>query len=107
MILKDTFVHHVHFWLANKTDSAKFIEGLQSLTAIASIRDIHIGVPADTHGGPVDNSHDASLLILFNTKADHDLYDVDPIHQDFIGQFAKLCSKVLVQDSVNAYDYSF
>ena len=102
MILKDTFVHHVHFWLNDKADSAKFIDGLQTLAAIKSIRDIHTGVPAATHGGPVDNSHDASLLILFNNKADHDLYDVDPIHQEFIAQYAKLCSKVVVQDSVNA-----
>ena len=101
MILKNTFVHHVHFWLTNKADSEKFIQGLQSLTAITSIRDIHIGVPADTHGGPVDNSHDASLLILFNSKAEHDLYDADPIHQDFVAKYAKLCSKVVAQDSVD------
>ena len=102
MILKDTFVHHVRFWLTDKADSKRFIEGLQTLTAITAIRDIHIGIPAATHGGPVDNSHDASLLILFNNKADHDLYDVDPIHQDFIAQYGTLCSKVVVQDSVNA-----
>ena len=101
MILENTFVHDVHFWLTDKTDSAKFIDGLQTLTAIKSIRDIHIGIPSSTHGGPVDNSHDASLLILFNSKADHDAYDVDPVHQDFIAQYAKLCSKVVVQDSVN------
>jgi len=102
MILENTFVHHVHFWLTDKADNAKFIEGLQTLTAIKSIRDIHIGVPASTQGGPVDNSHDASLLILFNSKEEHDAYDVDPIHHDFIAQYAGLCSKVVVQDSVNA-----
>jgi hypothetical protein len=102
MILENTFVHHVNFWLINKADSQQFIDGLQALMAIKSIRDIHIGVPASTQGEPVDNSHDASLLILFNSKADHDAYDADPIHQNFIAQYAKLCSKVVVQDSVNA-----
>ncbi|WP_461453601.1 Dabb family protein [Mucilaginibacter sp.] len=101
MILKDSFVHHVHFWLNDKADSAKFINGLQALTAIKSIKDIHIGIPASTSGGPVDNSYDVSLLIIFNSQADHDSYDVDPIHQEFIAKYAELCSKVVVQDSIN------
>jgi len=102
MILKDTFVHHVHFWLSDKADKQKFVDGLQTLTTIKAIKNIHIGIPADTQGALVDNSYDASLLILFSNQADHDSYDADPIHQDFIAQYAKLCSKVVVQDSINA-----
>ena len=102
MVLKNTFVHHVLFWLNDKADRQKFVDGLQQLTAIASIRDIHTGITTDTHGGPIDDSYDVSLLILFNNQADHDLYDADPIHQDFIAQYGKLCSKLAAYDSINA-----
>jgi hypothetical protein len=102
MILQNTFAHHVLFWLSDKADSQRFINGLQTLTAITSIRDIHIGVAATTQGGPVDNGYDVSLLILFNNRADHDAYDADPIHQSFIAQYGKLCSKVIAYDSINA-----
>jgi hypothetical protein len=102
MILKDTFVHHVLFWLTDKTDKQKFVAGLHTLIPITSIRDIHIGIAADTHDGPVDDSYDISLLILFNNKADHDAYDADPIHQSFIAEYAKLCSKIVAFDSINA-----
>jgi len=102
MILKNTFVHHVLFWLNDKADRQKFVDGLQQLTTINSIRDIHIGITADTHGGPIDNSYDVSLLILFNNQADHDAYEVDPIHLDFIARYDKLCSKLVAYDSINA-----
>ena len=102
MLLKDTFVHHVHFWLNNKADRDKLVEGLYSLMPITYIRDIHIGVPADTNRDVIDRSYDVSLLMLFNNKADQDAYQDDPIHLVFVEKYAKpLCAKVVVQDCVN------
>ena len=74
MFLKNTFVHHVHFWLKDKADKAKLIEGLYSLAPIESIRSIHIGVPADTNRDVIDRSYDVSLLILFDDQAAHYLF---------------------------------
>ncbi|WP_183579306.1 Dabb family protein [Mucilaginibacter sp. X5P1] len=103
MSLNNTFVHHVHFWLKDKADLQKFIEGLNLLRPITYIRDIHIGVPADTHRDVVDRSYDVSLLILFDDKAAQDAYQDDPIHLIFVDGYAKpLCARVVVQDSVNA-----
>ena len=102
MILENTFAHHVLFWLNDKTDRQKFVDGLKTLITIALIRDIHIGITADTHGRPIDDSYDVSLLILFNNQADHDSYEADPIHQDFIAQYDKLCSTLVAYDSINA-----
>jgi hypothetical protein len=100
MLLKNTFVHHVHFWLNDKNDKKKLIEGLNTLIPITHIRDIHIGTVADTHRDVVERSHDASLLILFDDIAAHDAYQVDPTHQLFVDNYAKpLCSKVVVSDS--------
>jgi hypothetical protein len=102
MLLKNTFTHHVHFWLKNKEDKAKLIEGLNSLVPIKYIRDIHIGEPADTHRDVVDRSYDVSLLILFDDKAAQDAYQDDATHLLFVENYAKpLVAKVVVQDSIN------
>ncbi len=103
MLLKNIFTHHVHFWLKNKADHQKLIEGLYTLTGISYVKQIHIGVPADTHRGVVDRSYDASLLIIFEDKAAHDAYQIDPVHNQFVENYAApLCEKIVVQDSVDA-----
>jgi hypothetical protein len=101
-LLENTFVHHVHFWLKNKADKDKLIEGLNILKPIAHIRHIHIGVPADTYRDVVDRSYDVSLLLLFDTPAAQAAYQIDPTHIIFAEGYAEpLCSKVVVSDSVN------
>jgi len=102
MLLTNTFVHHVHFWLHNKADKQKLIDGLKTLEPITLFKVIHIGVPADTHREVVDRSYDVSLLLLFDTPEAQQAYQVDPTHELFANNIAKpLCSKVVVSDSVN------
>ncbi|HVV56296.1 MAG TPA: Dabb family protein [Mucilaginibacter sp.] len=102
MFLNNTFVHHVHFWLKDKKDKAKLIEGLKTLMPIAHIRDMHIGVPAATNRDVIDRSYDVSLLLLFDSLDAEEAYQRDPTHVIFAEQYAKtLCSKVVVQDNVN------
>ena len=102
MLLKNTFVHHVHFWLNDKADKQQLITGLNTLAPIAYIRDMHIGVPAETFRDVVDRSYDVSLLLLFDSPEAQDAYQSDPTHVHFADNYAKpLCSKVVVQDSVN------
>ena len=102
MLLQNTFVHHVHFWLKDKADKQKLIDSLYTLLPITSIRNIHIGVPADTNRDVIDRSYDVSLLILFDTPEAQEAYQTDPTHLVFAENFAKpLCSKVVVVDSVN------
>jgi len=103
MLLSDIFVHHVHFWLNNQAELPKLLEGLQKLAQIKHIKQIHIGVKADTHRDVVDRSYDASLLIIFDNQQAHDAYQVDPIHDDFVANYVKpYVSKVVVQDSIDA-----
>jgi len=103
MQLKNIFTHHVHFWLKNKADLPKFIEGLNTLATISHVKQIHVGVKADTHRDVVDRSYDASLLIIFDNQAAHDAYQIDPIHDKFVENYAgPHCEKVVVQDSVDA-----
>ncbi len=102
MILEKTFVHHVHFWLKDKADKQKLIDGLNTLKTISYIRQMHVGVPADTHRDVVDSSYDVSLLLLFDSAEAEEAYQVDPTHHAFAEDVAKpLCAKVVVSDSVN------
>jgi hypothetical protein len=104
MLLQNTFVHHVHFWLKDKAEKQKLIEGLYTLVPITHIRDIHIGTMAETFRDVVDRSYDLSLLILFDTPEAQEAYQDDPIHLLFVENYAKpLCAKVVVADSVNVF----
>ncbi len=102
MLIKNTFVHHVHFWLKDKADLKKFIEGVNILAPISHVRDIHIGVPAETYRSVVDRSYDVSLLVFFDNQAEHDAYQVDPVHNEFVAKYIHLCAKVVVMDAVDA-----
>ena len=100
---KEVFVHHVYFWLKNpnsKEDKAKLVEGLNTLTKIRTIRMAHIGQPADTNREVIDRSYAISWLLLFDSKADEEVYQVDPVHQAFVTNYSHLWSKVVVYDSV-------
>ncbi|MDB5159295.1 MAG: Dabb family protein [Mucilaginibacter sp.] len=104
MQVKNIIIHQVYFWLNNKADLPKFLEGLNVLVPITSIRGIHIGVPAVTEVRDVtENSYDAALSVTFNSIADHDHYQVDPLHDIFRDDYAApLCKKIMVLDSADA-----
>ena len=104
IIEKNGFIHHVYFWLKNPEsadDYNQLIEGLNSLSAVATIKAFHIGVPALTHREVIDNSYAVSWLLLFKNKEDQDSYQTDPIHLKFIEKCAHLWSKLIVYDTVN------
>jgi hypothetical protein len=102
MFLKNTFVHHVHFWLRDKADKQQLIDGLETLIPITHIRDMHIGVPAETFRDVVDRSYDVSLLLLFDSPEAQEAYQSDPTHVLFANNVAKpLCARVVVLDNVN------
>lgn len=98
------FVHHVYFWLKN-ADSAEdkqaLIEGLKKLTAVTTIDECHIGVPAATNRPVIDSSYAVSWCVLFKTAEDQDSYQVDPLHLKFVEECSPLWSRVVVYDSVD------
>ena len=104
MQLQNTFIHHVFFWLNDNNDSnrTQLIEGLQKLSSVATIQQFHIGVPAATDRGVIDNSYSVSWMLLFGSAEDQDSYQVDPIHVDFVKTCSHLWNKVVVFDSINA-----
>ncbi len=102
---KPMLIHHVFFWLKNpssKEDQAKLVEGVKTLSKIETIRQLHVGVPAETEKRPVvDNSYAVSELIFFDDVAGQNIYQDHPIHKKFIADYAHLWEKVIVYDALN------
>lgn len=97
------FVHHVFFYLKenNETNRLKLIEGLRKLTKIKQIKSYSIGVPADTDRGVVINDYSISWLTYFKDGAAEKIYQEEPIHLQFVKDYAYLWDTVKVYDSVS------
>ncbi|WP_428668356.1 Dabb family protein [Runella sp.] len=96
------FVHHVFFYLNNPDSSADrdaLVAGLQTLTSIEVVKLAHIGKVADTYRAVIDRSYSISWLMLFETKADQDIYQDHPVHHTFVKDCAHLWEKVVIYDS--------
>lgn len=106
MIIKENgFIHHVFFWLKdpeNREALEELVRGLKKLSKAPTIKDFHIGKPANTNRDVIDTSYSASWLLLFETAEDQDVYQTDPIHLNFIDECSHLWSKVIVYDTVSA-----
>lgn len=103
--MKNIFVHHVFFWLKNensKEDLQQLLAGLQKLSAAKTIRQFHIGVPADTSRDVIENSYSVSWLLIFDSAADEASYQTDPVHLQFIKECSHLWYQVVVHDSIDA-----
>ena len=101
---KGMFIHHVYFWLknsGNKDDKAKLVEGLKKLSKVKTIKNHYIGQPAATRRGVIDSSYDVSWLLFFETAADQDSYQTDPVHLKFVEECSSLWTKVVVYDSID------
>ncbi|MFZ6025185.1 MAG: Dabb family protein [Bacteroidota bacterium] len=98
-------LHHVFFWLkqpGSETDRKKLVEGLLTLKAISTIKQLHIGYPASTEKREVvDNSWDVSELMFFDDLAGQKVYQDHPIHQAFIQNYSHLWVKVIVYDAMD------
>ena len=93
--------HNVFFWLKEGlSDSAllEFEEGLESLKKTSMVITGHFGKPADTNRAVVDNSYSYGLTLIFKDTADHNNYQVDPIHLAFVDQNAPKWTRVQVYD---------
>ncbi len=101
---KEMFIHHVYFWLknpGNAADRTKLVEGLKKLAKVSTIKNFYIGQPADTRREVIDSSYDISWLVFFESPADQDSYQNDPIHLKFVEECSLLWEKVTVYDTVD------
>lgn len=97
------FYHIVFFWLKdpqNKESREKFLGHLNSFVDhVDMIRTKHIGTPAATDRPVIDNTWTYSLVLSFDSKDEHDVYQDHGLHKKFIADAGELWERVQVYDS--------
>jgi hypothetical protein len=103
---KYPIVHHVFFWLKNpdsKEDRDKLVAGVKTLAKIETVRELRVGIVADTEKREVvDKSWAVSELMFFSDLAGQAAYQNHPVHLEFIKTHSDLWEKVIVYDAVDA-----
>ena len=97
------FVHAVYFWLREDltpVEREHFVSGLRSLRGIDGVVQGYIGVPAPTDRPVIDRSYSWSLVVVFANEADHDAYQIHPVHHRFRGECSSYWTSVRIYDSV-------
>jgi hypothetical protein len=97
------FVHAVYFWLRERITPAereRFVAGLRSLRGINGVVQGYIGVPAPTDRPVIERSYSWSLVLVFENQADHDAYQIDPVHDRFREECSPYWTTVRIYDSV-------
>lgn len=104
MPLKTGFLHIVYFWLredADTDDADKLAEGCKTfLSNIPGVLRLEAGFPAGTMRDVVDNSFGVCLLVEFENRESHDIYQDHQDHLAFIQACHSLWSRVQVYDSI-------
>ncbi|HEY0273796.1 MAG TPA: Dabb family protein, partial [Chitinophaga sp.] len=96
------FVHVVNFYLKpglSAADIQLFEETLQGLGAIESLLLFHVGKPARTDRPVIDRSYSYCELAIFADEAGHDVYQVHPLHKEFVEKCRHLWEKVVIFDA--------
>ena len=101
-------VHHVFFWLKNPgsaEDRDKLVTGLKSLAGIPLIKELYVGILANTEKRDVvDASWQVSELMFFSDLESQAEYQKHQLHQTFIKECSHLWEKVVVYDATNVFD---
>lgn len=97
-------IHSVFFWLKPETSPTQreaMRQGLEALRGIKAVTALYIGTPAAMPERPVrDNSYSFALTVVFKDIANHDAYQIDPLHKAFDQNFRPLWSRVQVYDAI-------
>ena len=95
--------HQVYFWLKRagaEEDRQELIKGIKTLKNIETVREIHIGIVANTEKRSViDSSWAVSELLYFDNVEGQAVYQTHAIHQEFAKNYSHLWDKVVVYDS--------
>ena len=94
-------IHSVYFWLDSSITAQQcelFENELALLGKIESVNRASYGKPSSTDRPVVERSYDYALVLEFESIADHDRYQVDPAHLDFINRCQSLWSQVKIFD---------
>lgn len=100
---KGKITHIVLFWLKNPSSSSDRNEFEQHMNTLLKTsqyaKNKHFGVPAKIYRPVVDSSYTYCLKVRFDSIEDHDNYQVEIPHKQFISEAKHLWEKVLIYDS--------
>lgn len=97
------FLHMVFFWLKQEDGETRkrfLSELMKFIDNVDVIKTKHVGTPADTDRDVIDSTFSYSLVLSFDSKKEHDIYQEHPLHKNFINNASSLWERVLVYDSV-------
>ena len=94
--------HVVLFWF-NPTAPSEHRQAVVAdctalLSKIPTVKHITAGVAAGTPRDVVDNSYDVGLSVVFDDVAGLDVYQVHPLHKEFLARHKQHFARVLVYD---------
>ncbi len=94
--------HIVFFWL-HETANERVRESLRDdchtlLGNIGAVKDLRVGVPADTHRDIVERTYDLAIVVTFDDLAGCNTYQNHPKHSEFVKKHAEYFKKCLVYD---------
>ena len=96
-------VHTVYFWLKPELTAvqrADFRRGVESLGTIKSVTKAYVGTPAATERRPIiDHTYAVGLTVICKNVAEHDAYQVDPIHLAFVKSFNTFWTRLQIYDA--------
>jgi hypothetical protein len=98
------FVHSVYFWLDPKLTAKQhklFVDRLNAMLAIPSIKWSFVGTPAETDRPIIDRTYSYKLITAFEDEKGHDEYQVHPLHDAF-RELSKFWIKVVIYDAQSA-----
>jgi Stress responsive A/B Barrel Domain len=102
---KYPLVHHVLFWLKNPAsieDRDLLVKGVKTLSGIETVRELRVGVVANTEKRDVvDKSWAVSELMFFSDLAGQAVYQTHAIHLEFIKNYSHLWERVIVYDAMD------
>ena len=96
------FLHTVLFWLRSDLTPAQrteFEAGVRQLLAISTVRFRYLGTPAETNRPVIDSSYSYKLVVGFDDRAGHDVYQDIDVHLDFIKRCSSYWTKVHIYDA--------
>lgn len=97
------FVHMVFFWLKENVDADKFRNDTSAfLKKVPEVVKYHLGEPAGTPRGVVDNTYTVSLVVTFHTKEDQDAYQENADHKAYVVANKDQWTEVRIFDSWSA-----